>query len=39
MVTEKTGEMTITNVRDKVATGNYAGSTAQVGFVARKKIQ
>jgi curli biogenesis system outer membrane secretion channel CsgG len=38
VVTEKTGEMTITSVRDKVATGSYTGSAAQVGFMARKKI-
>ena len=38
LVTEKTGEMTITNVRDKISTGSYVGSTAQVGFVARKKM-
>jgi curli biogenesis system outer membrane secretion channel CsgG len=38
LVTEKTGEMTIVTVRDKIATGNYVGSTAQVGFVARKKL-
>jgi curli biogenesis system outer membrane secretion channel CsgG len=38
MVTEKTGEMTITSVRDKVATGSYVGSKPQVNFVARKKI-
>jgi len=38
MVTEKTGEMTISSVRDKVATGSYVGSTPQVGFVARKKM-
>jgi curli biogenesis system outer membrane secretion channel CsgG len=38
MVTEKTGEMTITGVRDKVASGSYVGSTPQVGFVARKKM-
>jgi curli biogenesis system outer membrane secretion channel CsgG len=38
VVTEKTGEMTITSVRDKVATGTYTGSAAQVGFMARKKI-
>jgi len=38
VVTEKTGEMTITSVRDKVAMGTYTGSTAQVGFMARKKI-
>jgi curli biogenesis system outer membrane secretion channel CsgG len=38
VVTEKTGEMTITSVRDKVATGSYTGSAAQVGFMASKKI-
>ena len=38
VVTEKTGEMVITSVRDKVATGTYTGSAAQVGFMARKKI-
>ncbi len=38
VVTEKTGEMTITNVRDKIATGSYTGSAAQVGFMARKKL-
>ncbi len=38
VVTAKTGEMTITNVRDKIASGNYSGSAAQVGFMARKKI-
>src|SRR5689334_18376427 len=35
---EKVGEMTITGVRDKVASGNYAGSPAQVGMIARKKL-
>src|SRR5580765_206069 len=38
VVTEKTGEMTITSVREKIATGNYTGSPAKVGFMARKKI-
>jgi curli biogenesis system outer membrane secretion channel CsgG len=37
-VTEKAGEMTVTSVRDKVATGNYAGKPAAVGFIARKKL-
>ncbi|HMC62356.1 MAG TPA: CsgG/HfaB family protein [Candidatus Solibacter sp.] len=37
-VTNKVGEMTVTNVRDKVSTGSYAGSPAKVGFVARKRI-
>ena len=39
VVTEKTGEMTINNVRDKISTGTYVGSAAQVNFAARKKIQ
>ncbi len=30
--------MTITSVRDKIATGNYVGSPAAVGFLARKKL-
>ncbi len=38
LVTEKTGEMTINSVRDKIASGTYVGSTPQVGFVARKKM-
>jgi len=38
VVTEKTGEMTITNVRDKISTGTYTGTTPAVGFMARKKI-
>jgi len=38
VVTEKTGEMTITNVRDKIATGNYTGTKPAVGFMVRKKI-
>jgi curli biogenesis system outer membrane secretion channel CsgG len=33
---EKVGEMTVTSVRDRVATGSYAGSPAQVGMLARK---
>jgi curli biogenesis system outer membrane secretion channel CsgG len=37
-VTEKAGDMTITSVRDKVATGNYVGKPAAVGFIARKKL-
>ena len=37
-VTQKTGEMTITSVRDKIATGNYIGSTPGVGYIARKKL-
>jgi curli biogenesis system outer membrane secretion channel CsgG len=37
-VTDKAGELTITSVRDKVATGNYAGKPAAVGFIARKKL-
>jgi curli biogenesis system outer membrane secretion channel CsgG len=37
-VTEKSGELTITSVRDKIATGTYVGKPAAVGFLARKKI-
>ena len=37
-VTNKAGEMTITSVRDKIATGNYSGSPAKIGYLARKKI-
>lgn len=37
-VTEKSGDMTITSVRDKIATGTYTGKPAAVGFIARKKI-
>jgi curli biogenesis system outer membrane secretion channel CsgG len=36
-ITEKTGEMTITSVRDKIASGAYSGSAAQVGFIVRRK--
>jgi curli biogenesis system outer membrane secretion channel CsgG len=38
-ITNKVGEMTVTSVRDKIATGSYTGSAAKVGFVARKKLQ
>jgi curli biogenesis system outer membrane secretion channel CsgG len=38
-ITNKVGEMTITSVRDKIATGSYSGSPAKIGFVARKKTQ
>jgi hypothetical protein len=37
-ITNKVGEMTITSVRDKIATGSYTGTTAKPGFVARKKL-
>jgi hypothetical protein len=30
--------MTITSVREKVATGTYTGTAAKVGFMARKKL-
>jgi curli biogenesis system outer membrane secretion channel CsgG len=36
--TQKSGEMTITSVRDKIATGSYVGSAPAVGFIARKKL-
>ena len=38
-ITEKTGEMTITSVRDKIAMGSYSGTAVQIGFIARKKNQ
>ena len=38
-ITNKVGEMTITSVRDKIATGNYVGAPAKVGYLARKKMQ
>ena len=37
-ITNKVGEMTITSVRDKIATGTYAGAPAKVGYLARKKM-
>src|SRR5258708_26169140 len=37
-ITNKVGEMTVTNVRDKISTGSYVGSAAKVGIAARKKI-
>jgi len=36
--TEKEGELTITNVRDKICTGRYSGAPPKVGDIARKKI-
>ena len=38
-ITDKSGEMTVTSVRDKIATGSYIGSPAAVGYIARKKLQ
>jgi len=38
MQVEKVGEMTVTSVRDKVASGNYTGSPVQVNWIARKKL-
>jgi len=37
-VTDKAGDLTITSVRDKVATGSYVGKPAAVGYIARKKL-
>jgi curli biogenesis system outer membrane secretion channel CsgG len=37
-ITEKVGEMTVVSVRDKIATGNYAGQTAAIAYLARKKM-
>jgi curli biogenesis system outer membrane secretion channel CsgG len=36
-ITNKVGEMTVTSVRDKIATGTYVGSPVKVGFLARNK--
>ena len=36
-ITENVGVLTIVNVRDKIAVGNYAGAPAQVSFVVRKR--
>jgi curli biogenesis system outer membrane secretion channel CsgG len=37
-ITNKSGEMTITSVRDKISTGAYSGTPAKVGYLARKKL-
>jgi curli biogenesis system outer membrane secretion channel CsgG len=37
-VTEQAGTLTITSVRDKIATGSYVGKPAAVNFIARKKL-
>lgn len=37
-VTDQAGELTITSVRDKIATGTYTGKAAAVGYLARKKL-
>jgi hypothetical protein len=37
-ITEKTGVLTITNVRDRIATGNYVGTPAKVNFAAYKRV-
>jgi hypothetical protein len=37
-ITTKVGELTIVSVRDKIATGSYAGSPAAVGYIARKRL-
>jgi len=37
-ITDKVGEISITSVRDKIATGTYQGGPPQVGYIARKKI-
>ncbi len=38
-ITHIVGTMTVTNVRDRIATGTYQGSAAKVGMIARKKLQ
>ena len=37
-ITNKVGEMTVTTVKEKVATGTYSGSAVKKGFLVRKKI-
>jgi curli biogenesis system outer membrane secretion channel CsgG len=37
-VTEQAGTLTITSVRDKIATGTYVGKPAAVNFIARKRL-
>ena len=37
-ITTKVGELVIGSVREKIATGNYAGSAAAVGYIARKRL-
>jgi hypothetical protein len=37
-ITEKSGELTITNARERIAIGSYVGSRPQVGYLARKKV-
>ncbi len=37
-ITHIVGTLTITNVRDRIATGTYSGSPAKVGMIARKKL-
>jgi curli biogenesis system outer membrane secretion channel CsgG len=38
-LTNKVGELTITNVRDRIASGNYSGTPAKIGYLARKKLE
>ena len=37
-LTEKAGELTVTSVREKIATGTYQGQKPKIGYIARKKI-
>ena len=37
-ITEKSGELTITNARERIAIGSYVGSRPQVGYLARKRV-
>jgi curli biogenesis system outer membrane secretion channel CsgG len=37
-ITDKSGELTITNVRDRIAMGSYVGRAPAVGYLARKKV-
>lgn len=37
-ITDPAGTLTITSVRDKIATGTYVGKPAAVNFIARKRL-
>ncbi len=37
-ITDKSGELTITSVRERIAMGSYVGRVPAVGYLARKKV-
>lgn len=37
-ITDKSGELTVTNVRERISTGSYVGRAPAVGYLARKKV-